>query len=140
MVCSAHAPTDVGFLGPKVCTHSPKLWPPSCEMHTTGTSAVKSWYATYTFRPFAVSHGRSSSGAVVVPASNDFPWFVEICTDAWDTSRSVARRLLFLLTATSSSSPRAGPLRSKGTGLENVRPWLYECHSSGPFRSPMAPT
>ena len=31
---------------PKAWTHVTNVCPPSCDVHTTGTSATKSWYAT----------------------------------------------------------------------------------------------
>ena len=68
------------------------------------------------------------------------PRFREICTDACETSRSVAMTLPFVLTTMSWSPPRNGPFRSNGTGLDQVRPRVYECHSSGPFGSPIAAT
>ena len=55
-------------------------------------------------------------------------------------SRSTASRSPFVFTAMSWSSPRNWPLVSNGTGCDHVLPPSYECHSSGPFESPMAPT
>jgi hypothetical protein len=43
-VFSAQFVTDGS--APNAWLHVAKVWPPSCEVHTAGTSPTKSWYAT----------------------------------------------------------------------------------------------